>query len=112
MTVAIVININAIMKSSILIGRCFENKLATQAKAMPKKRATFKSIVVFSKKTGIITHSAIMVNTALTDKQRILSNGILNVFFILIIQLYLIKFLFQPFTKPAQGQNKDKRRTS
>lgn len=111
MTVAIVININAIIKSSILIGRCFENKLATQAKAMPK-RATFESIVVFSRKTGIITHSTIMVNTALTDKQRILSNGILNVFFILIIQLYLIKFSFQPFTKPAQGHNKDKRRIS
>lgn len=111
MTVAIVININAIMKSSIFIGRCFENKLATQAKAMPK-RVTFESIVVFSRKTGIITHSAIMVNTALTDKQRILSNGILNVSLFSIIQLYLINFLFQPFTKPTQGHNKDKRRTS
>lgn len=37
------------------------------------KRAIIESIVAFSKKTDAILHSAIMVNIALADKQRILS---------------------------------------
>ena len=42
------------------------------------KRAIIESIVAFSKKTDAILHSAIMVNIALADKQRILSSGILK----------------------------------
>ena len=48
------------------------------------KRAIIESIVAFSKKTDAILHSAIMVNIALADKQRILSSGILNPFLALI----------------------------
>lgn len=48
------------------------------------KRAIIESIVTFSKKTDAILHSAIMVNIALADKQRILSSGILNTFLVLI----------------------------
>ena len=49
------------------------------------KRAIIESIVAFSKKkTDAILHSAIMVNIALADKQRILSSGILNTFLVLI----------------------------
>ena len=65
------------MRNIIRIRRCFENRLAMQAEAT-LKRAIIESIVAFSKKTDAILHSAIMVNIALADKQRILSNGILN----------------------------------
>ena len=42
------------------------------------KRAIIESIVAFSKKTDAILHSAIMVNIALADKQRILSSLFIN----------------------------------
>ena len=81
--VATIISTNAIMRNIIRIRRCFENRLAMQAEAT-LKRAIIESIVVFSKKTDAILHSAIMVNIALADKQRILSSGILNTFLVLI----------------------------
>lgn len=81
--VATIISTNAIMRNIIRIRRCFENRLAMQAEAT-LKRAIIESIVTFSKKTDAILHSAIMVNIALADKQRILSSGILNTFLVLI----------------------------
>ena len=61
----------------------YPDRLAMQAEAT-LKRAIIESIVAFSKKTDAILHSAIMVNIALADKQRILSSGILNTFLVLI----------------------------
>lgn len=83
MRVATAIKINAIMKSSILILGYFENRLAIQAEAIPK-RATTESIVTPSKKTGMITHNAIIANAALVSKQRILPNSIPSNLFVLI----------------------------
>lgn len=56
------------------------------------KRAIIESIVAFSKKTDAILHSAIMVNIALADKQRILSSGILNTFLVLIYRTLFNSF--------------------
>ena len=72
----------ATTKSNIRMERCPENRLVTQAEAIPR-RAIIESTVIFPRKADTILHNAIAVNTALTDKPRILSNDNLNVFFVL-----------------------------
>lgn len=72
------------------------------------KRAIIESIVTFSKKTDAILHSAIMVNIALADKQRILSSGILNTFLVLIYRTLCFNSFHSclSLNQPRIGQNK------